>query len=194
MWSQSQLLCSIEGARSEKPELDLWPVQQYTPERKQATPELLSPVFWPRWSEVRVKHARYVQFAFLRTPLARSLDLPPKLVLDQPRGSLPGWVGRGGGRFFLIEWPVLEPQSTRPHMQKRRRSLRTAVAACPFSQSYQVLCQFRFRLALLQRKAQIRAADRSSGTPAVLPSRYVASVDHTGLLRRSARCSVITCM
>jgi hypothetical protein len=40
--------------------------------------------------------------------------------------------------------------------------------------------------------AQIRAMDRSSGTPAVLvPSRYVASVDHTGLLRRSARCSVI---
>jgi hypothetical protein len=34
--------------------------------------------------------------------------------------------------------------------------------------------------------AQIRAADRPSGTPAVLPSRYVASVDHTGLLRRSA--------
>jgi hypothetical protein len=40
--------------------------------------------------------------------------------------------------------------------------------------------------------AQIRAADRSSGTPAVLPGRYVASVDHTGLLRRPARCSVIT--
>jgi hypothetical protein len=40
--------------------------------------------------------------------------------------------------------------------------------------------------------AQIRAADRSSGTPAVLPSRYMASVDHTGLLRRSPRCSVIT--
>jgi hypothetical protein len=40
--------------------------------------------------------------------------------------------------------------------------------------------------------AQIRAADRSSGTPAVLPSIYVASVYHTGLLRRSARCSVIT--
>jgi hypothetical protein len=41
--------------------------------------------------------------------------------------------------------------------------------------------------------AQIRAADRSSGTPAVLPSTYVASVDHTTrLLRRSARCSVIT--
>jgi hypothetical protein len=27
--------------------------------------------------------------------------------------------------------------------------------------------------------AQIRAADRSSGTPAVLPGRYMASVDHT---------------
>ena len=40
--------------------------------------------------------------------------------------------------------------------------------------------------------AQIRAADRSSGTPAVLTSRYMASVDHTGLLRRSARCSVTT--
>jgi hypothetical protein len=40
--------------------------------------------------------------------------------------------------------------------------------------------------------AQIRAADRSSGTPAVLPGRYVTSVDHTRLLRRSARCSVIT--
>jgi hypothetical protein len=38
--------------------------------------------------------------------------------------------------------------------------------------------------------AQIRAADRPSGTPAVLPSRYVASVDHTGLLRRSARFSL----
>jgi hypothetical protein len=40
--------------------------------------------------------------------------------------------------------------------------------------------------------AHIRAVDRSSGTPAVLPSRYVASVDHAGLLRRSPRCSVIT--
>jgi hypothetical protein len=42
--------------------------------------------------------------------------------------------------------------------------------------------------------AQIRAADRPSGTgtPAVLPSRYMASVVHTGLLRRSSRCSVIT--
>jgi hypothetical protein len=40
--------------------------------------------------------------------------------------------------------------------------------------------------------AQISAADRPSGTPAVLPGRYVASVDHTGLLRRSPRCSVIT--
>jgi hypothetical protein len=30
----------------------------------------------------------------------------------------------GGGRFFLLDWPALEPQSTRPHMQKRRRSLR----------------------------------------------------------------------
>jgi hypothetical protein len=40
--------------------------------------------------------------------------------------------------------------------------------------------------------AQIRYADRSSGTPAVLTGRYVASVDHTGLLRRPARCSVIT--
>jgi hypothetical protein len=40
--------------------------------------------------------------------------------------------------------------------------------------------------------SQIRAADRPSGTPAVLPSRYVASVDHMGLLRRPARCSVIT--
>jgi hypothetical protein len=56
------------------------------------------------------------------------------------------------------------------------------------NRSGQILC--RFRLAL--RRKQIRAADRPSGTPAVLPSRYVASVDHTGLLRRSARCSVIT--
>jgi hypothetical protein len=40
--------------------------------------------------------------------------------------------------------------------------------------------------------AQIRAAGRSPGTPAVLPSRCVASVDQTGLLRRSTRCSVIT--
>jgi hypothetical protein len=39
--------------------------------------------------------------------------------------------------------------------------------------------------------AQIRAADRPPGTPAVLPGRYVASVNHTGLLRRSPRCSVI---
>jgi hypothetical protein len=31
----------------------------------------------------------------------------------------------GGGRFFLLDWPwpALESQSTRPHMQKRRRSL-----------------------------------------------------------------------
>jgi hypothetical protein len=58
----------------------------------------------------------------------------------------------------------------------------------PFSQSGQVLC--RFRLAL-RRKSGPRG-DRSSGTPAVLPSRYVASVDHTGLLRRSTRCSVVT--
>jgi hypothetical protein len=36
----------------------------------------------------------------------------------------------GGGRFFLLDWPALEPQSTRLHMQKRRQSLRTAVAAC----------------------------------------------------------------
>jgi hypothetical protein len=39
--------------------------------------------------------------------------------------------------------------------------------------------------------AQIRAADRPPATPAVLPGRYVASVNHTGLLRRSPRCSVI---
>jgi hypothetical protein len=39
--------------------------------------------------------------------------------------------------------------------------------------------------------AQIRAADCSSGTPAVLTSRYVVSVDHTGLLRRPARCSAV---
>jgi hypothetical protein len=32
----------------------------------------------------------------------------------------------------------------------------------------------------------LRAADRSSGTPAVLAGRYVASADHTGLLRRPA--------
>jgi hypothetical protein len=32
--------------------------------------------------------------------------------------------------LFLLDWPALEPQSTRPHMQKRRRSMRTAVAAC----------------------------------------------------------------
>jgi hypothetical protein len=29
MWSQNQLQCSIEGARSENPEPDLWPVQPY---------------------------------------------------------------------------------------------------------------------------------------------------------------------
>jgi hypothetical protein len=40
--------------------------------------------------------------------------------------------------------------------------------------------------------AQNRAADRPSDTPAVLPSRYVASVDHTGLLRCSPRCSMTT--
>jgi hypothetical protein len=61
----------------------------------------------------------------------------------------------------------------------------------PFLQSGQILC--RFRLAL-QRKSgpQIGAFPAASGTPAVLPSRYMASVDHTGLLRRSPRCSVIT--
>jgi hypothetical protein len=36
----------------------------------------------------------------------------------------------GGGRFFLLDWPALEPQSTRPHMQKWRQSLRTDIAAC----------------------------------------------------------------
>jgi hypothetical protein len=35
----------------------------------------------------------------------------------------------GGGAFFLLDWPALEPQSKRPHMQKRRQSLRTAGAA-----------------------------------------------------------------
>jgi hypothetical protein len=31
MWSQNQLQCSLEGAtRPEKPELDLWPIQQYS--------------------------------------------------------------------------------------------------------------------------------------------------------------------
>jgi hypothetical protein len=39
--------------------------------------------------------------------------------------------------------------------------------------------------------AQIKAADRPSGTPAVLPGRYMASVDHTGLLRRPASCEVL---
>jgi hypothetical protein len=29
MWSQNQLYCNIEGARSENPEPDLWPIQQY---------------------------------------------------------------------------------------------------------------------------------------------------------------------
>jgi hypothetical protein len=55
---------------------------------------------------------------------------------------------------------------------------------CPVSQSDQVLCRFRLALGL----------DRPSGTPAVciLPSRYVASVVLTGLLRRPPRCSVIT--
>jgi hypothetical protein len=44
----------------------------------------------------------------------------------QPRGSLPEW----GRPFFLLGWPALEPQSMGPHMQKRRQSMRTAVAAC----------------------------------------------------------------
>jgi hypothetical protein len=35
----------------------------------------------------------------------------------------------GGGRFFVLDWPAIEPQSTRQHMQKRGRSLGTAVAA-----------------------------------------------------------------
>jgi hypothetical protein len=38
----------------------------------------------------------------------------------QPRGSLPGW----GGALFLLDWPALEPQSTRRrHMEIRRRPL-----------------------------------------------------------------------
>jgi hypothetical protein len=37
----------------------------------------------------------------------------------QPRGSLPGW----DRPFFLLDWPALEPQITRRHMKKRRRSL-----------------------------------------------------------------------
>jgi hypothetical protein len=39
------------------------------------------------------------------------------------------FAGRWGRPFFLLDWPALEPQSTRRHMKKRRRSLRTAVAA-----------------------------------------------------------------
>jgi hypothetical protein len=50
----------------------------------------------------------------------------------QPRGcSLPGW----GRPFFVLDWPALEPQSTRQHMQKRRggrwgRPLLLARALC----------------------------------------------------------------
>jgi hypothetical protein len=40
------------------------------------------------------------------------------------------FAGMGEAVFFLLDWPTLEPQSTRPHMQKQRQSLRTAVAAC----------------------------------------------------------------
>jgi hypothetical protein len=41
------------------------------------------------------------------------------------------WLSAGMGKtyFLLLDWPALEPQSMRPHMQKRRRSLRTVVAA-----------------------------------------------------------------
>jgi hypothetical protein len=72
------------------------------------------------------------------------------------------------------------------------RLLQTAAAisfaGLAFSQSDQVLC--RFRLAL----------QRKSGPRIALPAhqlcypggKHVASVDHTGLLRRPARCSVIT--
>jgi hypothetical protein len=49
---------------------------------------------------------------------------PPACI--QPHGSLPVLEIP----FFFLDWPALEPQITWPHMQKRRQSLRTAVAAC----------------------------------------------------------------
>jgi hypothetical protein len=50
-----------------------------------------------------------------------------------------------------------------------------------------------WRCSSANRKSGIRAADRSPGTRLHYPvSIYIASVDHTGLLLRSPRCSVIT--
>jgi hypothetical protein len=56
----------------------------------------------------------------------------------------------------------------------------------PFSQSGQIL--YRFRLAL-QRKSGPRVALPAHRLYYPVVSRYMASVDHTGLLRRSPRCS-----
>jgi hypothetical protein len=71
-------------------------------------------------------------------PLFYGLSSPiyrwPTPALGPPGGA----PASGGGRCWVtgrppppLDWPArLEPQSTRPHMQKRRWSLRTAVAAC----------------------------------------------------------------
>jgi hypothetical protein len=48
----------------------------------------------------------------------------------EERAARAGGPGRAPPVFLLLDWPALEPQSTRPHMKKWRQSLRTAVAAC----------------------------------------------------------------
>jgi hypothetical protein len=93
---------------------------------------------------------------------------PRVFPAHRPLSQLQLSAGFGFGTWYNVQWGggahcwLLALRISRPQTGKGFLHM-----ACPFPQPDQISCRFR---PALRRQAPIRAADRSSGTPAVLPS------------------------
>jgi hypothetical protein len=93
-------------------------MQSCAPSVCAARPRLNEPI-----SDARGPSRRPPHFVCLPGAARWPLFSPP--ACSQPRGSLPGW----GRPFFLLDWPALEPQSTRRQDVGRQGLRRSAFIA-----------------------------------------------------------------